>query len=229
MMFSIMPQKFDKHYWAFEEKIRSGYTFRGLFPTLSKYMDWIKKYVNGEVRVLDEGCGFGYFLKLCDKTGWETYGIDISSYAIEKAKENTKAQLCLHDIQDYGESLYKNDYFDLITMFDVIEHLAYPFNALKEAHKILKKHGKLAITTPNLMAIHRMLLRILAKEKSWYGFLDKTHIYLFTPFYLKTLVKAAGFKVLELKTPFQLSPLALNRILEKTGLGGQILLLAEKT
>jgi 2-polyprenyl-3-methyl-5-hydroxy-6-metoxy-1,4-benzoquinol methylase len=224
-----MPQKFDESFWAFEEKIRNGYTFSGLLPTLSKYMDWIKKYINGKVRILDEGCGFGYFLKLCDKTGWETYGIDISSYAINKAKENTKAQLYLHDIQDFGESVFKDDYFDLITMFDVIEHLAYPFNALIKTHKILKKHGKLVITTPNLNAIHRMFLRILAKQKFWYGFLDVTHTHLFTPFSLKTLVKAEGFKVLELKTPFQLSHFTLNRVLEKTGLGGQIWLLAEKT
>lgn len=224
-----MPKKFDKNYWNFERKIRSGYTFDGLFPILSRYVNWIGKYTNGKVRILDIGCGFGYFLKFCDKMGWETYGIDISSYAINVAKKNTKAQLYLYNIENVGKSLFKENYFDLITMFDVIEHLTYPVIVLKEVHKILKLNGKLVITTPNLNAIQRIFLKALVKEKLWYGFLDETHVHLFTPFSLRTFIEETGFRILELKTPFHPLPVPLNRILEKTGLGGQIWLLAEKS
>ena len=84
------------------------------------------------------------------------------------------------------------------------------------------------VTTPNLNAIMRVFSKLSGGERDWYGFLDETHVNLFTPSLLRSFVEEVGFKVLELKTPFQNLPSYLNRIFEKAGLGGQILLLAEK-
>lgn len=224
-----MPTKFDESYWKFVQvKFRGSYNFDGLLPILRTYIDWIKKYVDRSIRVLDVGCGFGYFLRLCDEQSWNTYGIDVSSFAIETARTNTKAQLYLHDIESFDERIFGENTFDLITMFDVLEHLALPGAVLREFQKILKQGGKLVITTPNLNAIERVLLKALAREEKWHGFSDETHINLYSTHSLRTLVQSAGLKILELRTPFHsLSP-ATNHVLEKTGLGGKIWLLAEK-
>jgi 2-polyprenyl-3-methyl-5-hydroxy-6-metoxy-1,4-benzoquinol methylase len=224
-----MSNELDESYWDFVQmKFKNRYNFTDLLPILNKYLDWIKKYVNGKARVLDVGCGFGYFLKLCDRLFWDTYGVDISNYAITIARKNTKAQLYSHDIQDIKKSPFKDNYFDLVTLFDVLEHLTSPITALKECRRILKYGGKLVITTPNLNAGEKTVLKILAKENTWHGFFDETHVNLFKPSSLKTSVEGTGFRTLELKTPFYSLPIAVNKILEKTGFGGTIWLIGEK-
>ena len=223
-----MSEKFDKAYWA-RARAR-GFTFEKLLPILSRRLDRIEKYVKGKarVRVLDLGCGFGYFLKLCDHKGWETYGMETSYFAIEIAKKNTKAQLYQGNIEDQAHVQFERNYFDLVSMFEVLEHLKYPPVALRRAHRLLKLRGKLVVTTPNLNAIMRVFSKLSGRERGWYGFLDETHVNLFTPSLLRSFVEEVGFKVLELKTPFYHLPWQLNRIFGKAGLGGQILLLAEK-
>ena len=222
-------QRFEKSYWDFvQTKYEGHYNFADLRSTLSQYLDWIREYVNGKVRVLDVGCSFGYFLRLCDELGWETHGVDISRYAIDTAKVNTKAQLYLHDIENVRKSPFKEDSFDLITMFEVIEHLACPAMALEELNRILKNNGRLVMATPNLNAIERIVLKSLRKEKTWHGLYDRTHIRLFNPFSIRSLVERLDFRILELKTPFRRFPSAINAVLEKTLIGGRIWLVAEK-
>jgi 2-polyprenyl-3-methyl-5-hydroxy-6-metoxy-1,4-benzoquinol methylase len=179
------------------------------------------------MRVLDIGCAYGYFLKLCDEVGCETYGIDISKYAINHAKKETKAKLFLHDVNK-GLPMFTNDFFDLVTMFDVIEHLTSPFLTLKELHRVLKPGGWLVITTPNLNSIERYLKKLFGKEKEWHGYYDKTHLYLFTPVSLNFLVERSGFKIVKTETPFHPLPEFIQKIVNKTSLGGQIWLVGKK-
>lgn len=169
-------------------------------------------------RILDIGCGYGVFLKVCDEYGLETYGIDIVEDAINKAKKVTKAKLYVHDVNK-GLEMFEDEFFDMVTLFDVIEHLQCPYNVLREIHRVLKKKGKIVITTPNLNGI----LRYLKKDK-WHGFHDKTHLYLFTPIALKFLVERAGFKIVKTEAVFHPLPLPdlIKRIIDKTGLGGEI-------
>lgn len=169
-------------------------------------------------RILDIGCGYGYFLKICDEYGLETYGIDISEYAINEARKIIRAKLYLHDV-DEGLEMFEDEFFDIVTLFDVIEHLLCPYKVLKEAHRVLKKNGKIIITTPNLNAIARIW-----KRDRWHGFRDPTHLYLFTPSSIKFLVERAGFKVVRTEAVFHFLALPnfIKKILDKTNLGGEL-------
>ena len=218
---------FDKEYWEFERKVRGGYTIDSLKPILKKYLKEIGYYLKlnySNIKLLDVGCGFGYFLKLCEKqTNWKLYGVDISEYAIQNAKKILKtAEL---KVIDANKGFPFNDnYFDIITLFDVIEHVKSPFNVLKECYRVLKPNGLICITTPNLNAVAR-----LWKGDDWYGFSDPTHIYLFTPSSLKFLVEQVGFKIEMVKTPFNPLPEFLSKIASKMfKRGGQILLIGRK-
>lgn len=173
-------------------------------------------------RVLDVGCAFGYFLKLCAEYKLETYGLDISEYAIEKAKAITKAKLYLHDVND-GLQFFQNEFFDLVTMFDIIEHVKSPYNLLMEVRRVLKRGAKMVITTPNVNAIAKFL-----KGNQWVGFSDPTHLYLFTSDSLKFLVEKNGFIVTKLETLFHPFPKFLQKILNRTGKGGEIWLVGRK-
>lgn len=173
-------------------------------------------------KVLDIGCAFGYFLKCCDDYGLETYGVDISDYAIQQAREITKANLLTRDVNE-GLAMFVDNFFDLITIFDAIEHLASPSSLLKEVHRVLKPEAKVIITVDNLHAIARIW-----KRGKWQGFREETHLYLFTPSSLKFLLQRSGFEITRLETPFNPLPKSLQRFVGKTGLGGQIWLVARK-
>jgi len=192
------------------------------FPKLQKSFK-----LNKISDVLDIGCAYGYFLKLCDELGCSTYGLDISEYAIEQAKKQTNAKLYVYDV-NAGLPIFQDSVFDLVTMFDVAEHLNAPFFLLKEIYRVLKPKGMLAITTPNQNALERLFQKLLRKEKSWHGFRDRTHRSIFTQVSIRFLIEKAGFRVLEIETPFHLFPRRLQKLMNRTGLGGQIWLLAEK-
>ena len=182
----------------------------------------IRERIAKGARVLDIGCAFGYFLKCCDDYMLETYGVDISDYAIQQAREITKAKLLTHDING-GLAMFVDNFFDLITIFDTIEHLASPYNLLKGVHRVLRPEGKVIITVDNLHAIARIW-----KRGKWQGFAEETHLYLFTPSSLKFLLERSGFEITRLETPFNPLPKSLQRFVGKTGLGGQIWLVARK-
>lgn len=223
-----MMESFGPEYWEFEKRVRGGYTFDSLKIVLKRYYKELLNYlINKEqkVRLLDVGCGFGYFLKYCEEqaNGWELYGIDISEYAIDFAKKILESVKLM--VADANEKIPFNDnYFDIVTMFDVIEHVRSPYDVLKECYRILKPNGLICITTPNLNALEKFW-----KGRSWHGYIDPTHIYLFTPDGLEFLVRRVGFKIETVKTPFHPLPNLISKITSKMfKRGGQILLVGRR-
>lgn len=102
-----------------------------------------------KTRVLDIGCGTGEFLNELKKRGCETWGVDFDRKAITIAKkhfqiDHTEAMSFLPFFQRSNLPL-----FDIITLFEVIEHIDNPFPLLQEAAKHLKTNGIIVISTPN--------------------------------------------------------------------------------
>lgn len=113
------------------------------------------KILSGEdkpVKILDVGCGTGQtliFLKsLFPKS--ELFGIDPTPLAIKFAKKHGLK----HVRKGRAEKLpYKDAAFDLVLMLDVIEHIKDDYQAVKEAKRVLRRGGKLIVTTPALSFI----------------------------------------------------------------------------
>ncbi|ODS42322.1 MAG: hypothetical protein MSIBF_03055 [Candidatus Altiarchaeales archaeon IMC4] len=162
------------------------------------YLDFLAGLLKGRGvrgKVLDIGSGYGFFLGALDKRGYDTYGIELSEKAIEKAKGMTKAKL----INQSADSKFPFDYnfFDAVTMFDVIEHIPDFQYSLEESYRVLKPNGLLFIITLNSDSA---LKKILRKKWSWYK--DPTHVHLFDSSSLKNALNSAGFKSTEIKTLF---------------------------
>jgi ubiquinone/menaquinone biosynthesis C-methylase UbiE len=99
-------------------------------------------------RVLDIGCGFGDFLSHVEKDGAQVCGIDISDYALKEARKRVVGKLQKIDVGK--EALpFRNNYFDVVTIFDVVEHLESPELVLNESFRTLKNNGLIFLTTPN--------------------------------------------------------------------------------
>ena len=214
--------KLDKNYFGSVESKYKRYRDMKKMQRIYFPKSVLKEKIKPKSRVVDIGCAFGFFLKLCDEYNLETYGLDISDYEIRKAKKITKAKLYLRDIND-GLDICSDEYSDLVTMFDIIEHVKSPCDLLTDVHRVLKRGAKMVITTPNVNAIAKFL-----KGKKWVGFSDPSHLYLFTTDSLKFLVEKNGFLVTKLETIFHPFPKFLQNVLNRTGKGGEIWLVGRK-
>ena len=142
--------------------------------------------------LLDIGCGAGFFLNIAKERGWNCHGMEILLEYIKYAQENLALQHIRLESLDEPLSYDKN-VFDVITLWDLIEHLRNPLNSLKKINHIMKPGGLLVMWTPNVKNA------IFLKEK-WTGYKILQHFYFFSGYSLKNILEKAGFKIVFLKT-----------------------------
>ncbi|MCL5789196.1 MAG: class I SAM-dependent methyltransferase [Candidatus Thermoplasmatota archaeon] len=118
--------------------------------------------MNSGLRVLDYGCGYGFGSMIMERYG-EYVGVDIDNEAISWARENigkvnTRSKFLT---PDQLKETYGFNSFDLVISFEVIEHVNDPRNFLEFLSKMVKKDGRILISTPNGFYSHhdRRLLR----------------------------------------------------------------------
>lgn len=99
-------------------------------------------------RILDVGCGKGYFLKRAAERGWEPYGQELSPHAVRFARERLGLSRVAQGRVEDAE--FSPGTFDAITLWDVIEHLPDPGPILATAARLLAPDGVLFIQTPNI-------------------------------------------------------------------------------
>ena len=114
---------------------------------LSRYL-FAKRYLRGKV-VLGAGCGVGYGLYEVRKVAKKIYGIDISRGSIGYAKKKYPSKNIHFEIGDVEKPRFKDNFFDVILSFEVIEHLSRQDVYLKEMKRVLKKKGLFFVSTPN--------------------------------------------------------------------------------
>lgn len=160
------------------------------------YGDFCKKFVKSKNgRLLDVGCGLGYFVKkVLVYPDWDVYGYEISKPAVGFAKD----KLGLKNIFQgkVEESDFPEQYFDIITLWDVIEHIPNPGPLLSYLNKILKDDGVLFIHTPNIkVQLPKARIKKLVKgEKKGGHYLEaKDHINIYSPKAIRSLLSGFGF------------------------------------
>jgi SAM-dependent methyltransferase len=189
-----MPLNYDKEYFQGHYEAAPTLQPRAkTFAILGK--DAFNRYVTKteKPKALDIGCAYGYFLGFLDNFDFETFGIDVSTYAIAQSARFTTAKTLACDPQ--AGLPFKENTFDLVTMFSLLAHLEMPVRTFNEIHRVLKPSGILILVTANTISLERFLLR-----KKWDG-LAYDHILLYTPFTLRFALQRANFNVLEVKTP----------------------------
>lgn len=137
-------------------------------------------------RLLDVGCGVGDFLHNMMSLGWNAEGIDNDVKVVEKCKNrNLKVRVGFLEEQKYPEN-----YFDVIVLKHVLEHVNKPVELLIECKRILKPYGNILILTPNCESTaHKKFGRY------WLGLDVSRHLYIFSPLTLLSLIEKSGLKV----------------------------------
>lgn len=143
-------------------------------------------------RVLDVGCGNGGFLTFLRQQGWDVHGLDASPSAIHIASQQLGERVSLTTLVD---AAYPANHFDVICLFEVLEHLPDPALHLQEIHRILKPGGLVCLSVPNFASWERVLF-----SRWWSGLDIPRHLNQFTPITLTRFLQAAGFSMLTLKS-----------------------------
>lgn len=96
--------------------------------------------------LLDVGCGSGFFLKMAQERGWHVVGVDPDAQAVAYAKAHHQVNAVCSDIRDLS---FPEGSFDLVTLWNVLDHTPDPVDVLTRVHRLLKEKGYLFIRTPN--------------------------------------------------------------------------------
>jgi SAM-dependent methyltransferase len=177
-------------------------------------------------RLLDLGCAAGFFL-LAASEYYDVAGVEVSAYASQHARDELGLRVYTGEIFD---APLADAEFDVVTMWDVVEHLADPARVLAEVARVTRPGGLLVLTTGNVEGplAHRDLER-------WDLMCPPAHLQFFSPATLERLLNRAGFQIERMladgrvSTRPRLSRRLLQRVLGTLGVGNVITVVARRT
>lgn len=139
-------------------------------------------------KLLDIGCSWGGYLYKMKSFGWDVYGLELNKKAVEFARN----ELGLNNIKNgFIEDIsFENNFFDVINMSMVLEHLHDPLNALSKANLWLKTGGQLILSVPDISGFEARLF----KDKA-YTLHVPQHLNHFTPRTIRFFLGKTGFKI----------------------------------
>ena len=145
---------------------------------------YLREKSKGRVpRILEVGCGLGYFTYALSRAGYDATGVDISREAVEKARRRYGDLFVCADLLSGGcDDLGR---FDVVVCTEMIEHVEDPGAVLRAAQGYLEDDGELVLTTPNKSAY--------PENAVWETDLPPVHLWWFTPGSIEFLAAGAGF------------------------------------
>jgi len=149
----------------------------------------LEQMVKGR-RLLDVGCATGFFLDAARSRRWMVQGLEVSEYASEYARRELNLPVETASIVSPPAGLPQ---FDVVTLWDTIEHLNRPDLALANIRRLLGPRGVLVFSTGDYDSLLRRLT-----GKRWRLFADPTHNFFFNEGVLRRMLKREGFEVLHM-------------------------------
>jgi SAM-dependent methyltransferase len=142
--------------------------------------------------LLDLGCSSGSFLESLRGDSWKLYGIEMSVESAKIAEKRSGAQVFVGDILDAS---FAPESFDVITCFDVLEHLYEPRRIVARVGEWLKPGGIFYVLVPNVDSAEARVFGTY-----WHGLELPRHLFHYSPTSLKFLAESAGLQEVSLET-----------------------------
>ena len=163
-------------------------------------------------RLLDVGFGSANLMQVARDKGWQAFGAEVSKPAVEHAKK-----LGFTDVfhGELSEAKYPDNYFDVITASEIIEHCPQPEILLNEVIRILRPGGLFWATTPSAKGLSYQLTGL-----DWTTICPPEHLQLFSKKGVRLVLEKAGFSRLDIQTlgfnPLEVVNTYRNRLGKKT-------------
>jgi 2-polyprenyl-3-methyl-5-hydroxy-6-metoxy-1,4-benzoquinol methylase len=150
------------------------------------------KQLAPEGSLLDVGCAAGYLMDEADKLGYTVSGIDTSAYITNLATSQIQSKIQTVPLH---KTSFSRDSFDVVTMFDLIEHLNDPRTDLTLIASSIKPSGLLVIGTGDTGSLYA---RIFGKHNHFFA--PPHHYFFFSRKTITELLKQSGFKVIKIES-----------------------------
>lgn len=165
---------------------------------------------------LDVGCGLGFLLDQARQAGWETSGLEFSEYGAYYAQHELNLNVI---VGDFLEVDYPEEYYDIITMYGLLEHLPDPSAGLNKVYRLLKSNGLLIVEVPIMDCFISRIMGSRGRHIT-----PPQHLYYFSRKTLTTILEKAGFGLPHLENGMKvfLSVDKLMRLIEHFSLSNQV-------
>ena len=182
----------NQEIYQVEQRIKTYLSRRSYFEKRYRGNITNIKRFKHEGKLLDVGCNIGLFLNVAREEGFSVIGVELNKECAQYGISNFKLDIR----SDYLEKIaFDTESINVVTLFDVIEHVPDIHAFLSEVRRILKKDGVLVIQSPNIQSYMARLTR-----SNWNWLTPPDHLYHFTPATLEILLKEHGFDIRLLNT-----------------------------
>ncbi len=192
----LLRQVYDAAYWRSPAASTRGYAdYRRDAPlylaTFRRRLARVRDHLPPPGRVLDVGCAAGYFLAVMREEGWRVSGVEPSESILDAAEA-----LLGPGVVEPGtleNAPLEPASFDLITFWDVLEHLPDPLAALRRARELLAPGGRVLVETQN---VRSRLARVLGPR--WQHYKHAEHLHHFHPGTLARALAESGLELMRM-------------------------------
>jgi 2-polyprenyl-3-methyl-5-hydroxy-6-metoxy-1,4-benzoquinol methylase len=146
-----------------------------------------------KLKLLEIGCGLGFFLDVASDYDFQVLGTEFNEYAIEFIKKNYGFEVKKGELK---REMFAKNTFNVVAMFDVIEHLRNAFTTIEIIHDILTPQGMLILTT---MDSKSLVSRLLGKRLEDFR-RTREHLLFFSRETITKILKQYGFEVIKIKS-----------------------------
>ncbi|TKJ17328.1 hypothetical protein CEE44_02220 [Candidatus Woesearchaeota archaeon B3_Woes] len=175
--------------------------FRNESITFERIWEMFGKSKN--IKLLDVGCGEGYFMKYFVEQGYKAEGFDFSNWGITHHNKKLLKYFEQGDIYEIlDKKISKEKKYDLINLGNILEHVLEPLELLDKLKKLMNKESLLRIKVPNDYSDFQMLLLKQKKIKESAWFTPPDHLSYFNFKSLRKTLKAKGFRVYKMLADF---------------------------
>ncbi len=165
---------------------------RRLWLQLREDVSWYMIPRNrGDRRILDLGAGSAKLLDIMRPLGWDTYAVELSAAAVERACAKGHKAI----VGAAEDRYFEQETFDVVYMWHVLEHLHQPSRALRNVHESLRPGGQLIVCVPNFNSAHARVF-----GKYWWSSDAPRHLFQFTRKTLGEYLSRAGFRNIKMTT-----------------------------
>ncbi|MDP6838296.1 MAG: class I SAM-dependent methyltransferase [Planctomycetota bacterium] len=189
----LVREIYGESYWRSPAARERGYTdYLGdhqlILRTCRRRADLVENHTCAPGRVLDVGCAAGFFLQVMAERGWDAHGLEPSAAIRPQAEERLGTER-IHGGFLKG-SPFEPASFDLITLWDVLEHIPDPLAALRRIHTLLAPGGVLILETQNVRSLTASVL-----GRRWHHYKLAEHLFHFHPGTIRQALEQTGFSV----------------------------------
>ena len=187
-VFNDLKKRYGENYFDYE--VTNQVNFFNLMKLGLKDIRFDSLCCNDSERkkFLDIGCATGLLLNHMKKKGWHCYGVEICRESAEYAITHFSLNVFVGTLE---QASFPDSFFHAVHFSHLIEHVPDPIGLLLEVRRILKLEGYMVLTTPNVSG---MQARVAGKN--WRSAIPD-HVYLFSKKTMKSLLRKAGFEVLQ--------------------------------